>query len=172
MDAPPRLLVFGAGDDAQPLVRLANEIGWRVTVSDPRPRFATPERFPSADSVLAAPAGEVVGRAAPGQGALAVVMTHHYVHDVPVLRDLLGLPLAYLGLLGPKQRAERILADLEAGGLSVTPEMRARLHAPVGLDLGGETPEQVALSIVAEIQAELAGRDGRPLKARKQPIHG
>lgn len=169
---PPRLVIFGAGDDAQPLVRLAKEVGWRVCVADPRRAFATPERFPAADQVIAGPADELAGRTAPGPEALAVVMTHHYVHDVPILRELLGRPLAYLGLLGPKQRAERILADLSAGGFSVTPEMRARLHAPVGLDLGGDTSEQVALSIIAEIQARLAHRDARPLRDRKHPIHG
>jgi xanthine dehydrogenase accessory factor len=100
-----------------------------------------------------------------------VVMTHHYVHDVPLLRALLPLPLAYLGLLGPKQRAEKILADLAAGGLVVTSEMRLRLRAPVGLDLGAETPEAVALAMLAEVQAVLAGREGRPLRERSGPIH-
>ena len=100
-----------------------------------------------------------------------VVMTHHYVHDVPLLRGLLPRPLAYLGLLGPKQRAEKILADLAAAGVVVTPAMRDRLHAPIGLDLGAESPEAVALAILAEIQAMLAGRDGRPLRERGGPIH-
>ena len=105
------------------------------------------------------------------QGALAVVMTHHYVHDVPLLRALLPRPLAYLGLLGPRKRAEKILADLAAGGLAVTPAQRERLHAPVGLDLGAETPEEVALSMLAEMHAVLGGRDGRPLRHRPGPIH-
>jgi xanthine/CO dehydrogenase XdhC/CoxF family maturation factor len=98
-------------------------------------------------------------------------MTHHYVHDVPLLRDLLPRPLAYLGLLGPKIRTEKILADLAAGGFAITPEMRERLHAPVGLDLGADTPEQVALAIVAEMLAVLAHREARPLRERTQPIH-
>jgi len=98
-------------------------------------------------------------------------MTHHYIHDVPLLRDLVRRPLAFLGLLGPKKRAKKILDDLEAGGLELTAKMRSNLHAPVGLDIGGETPEEVALSIVAEIQAVLAGRNGRPLRERRKPIH-
>jgi xanthine/CO dehydrogenase XdhC/CoxF family maturation factor len=81
-------------------------------------------------------------------------------------------PLGFLGLLGPRKRAEKILDDLESGGLAVTPSMRTRLHAPVGLDIGGDSPDEVALSIVAEIQAVLAGRDGRPLRERPRPIHG
>ena len=88
-----------------------------------------------------------------------------------LLRALLPRPLAYLGLLGPKKRAERILADLARDGLAITAEMRARLHAPVGLDLGAESPEQVALAIVAEMQAVLAHRDARPLRERTRPIH-
>jgi xanthine dehydrogenase accessory factor len=170
--APPAaLVVFGAGDDAQPLVRLAKELGWHVTVADPRPALVTAARFPLAEVRLAGPADQLVAQAAPAAGALAVVMTHHYVHDVPLLGALLQLPLAYLGLLGPKKRAERILADLAASGQTVTSEQRLRLHAPVGLDLGADSPEQVALAIVAEMQAVLGRRDARPLRDRVRPIH-
>lgn len=168
---PPALAIFGAGDDAQPLARLAHELGWHTTVADPRAAFATSTRFPTADTLLVAPAAELVERLAPSTDTLAVVMTHHYVHDVPLLRALLGRPLAYLGLLGPKKRAERILADLARDGLDITPAMRARLHAPVGLDLGADSPEQVALAIVAEMQATLTRRDARPLRERTRPIH-
>jgi xanthine/CO dehydrogenase XdhC/CoxF family maturation factor len=168
---PPALFVFGAGDDAQPLVRGAKEFGWRVIVADPRPAFATAERFPQADTRVVAPAHELVARTSPGFAALVVVMTHHYVHDVPLLRDLLPRPLAYLGLLGPKKRADKIFGDLADNGLVISPEQKARLHAPVGLDLGAETPEEVALSILAEMQASLGGRDGRPLRDCTGPIH-
>jgi xanthine dehydrogenase accessory factor len=167
----PTLFIFGAGDDASPLVRGAKELGWKVVVADPRPAFAAPARFPEADLLIVGPAEELVSRAAPGAGDCAVVMTHHYIHDTPVLRGLLGLPLAYLGLLGPRPRADRILADLGQAGLVVTPAQRQRLRAPVGLDLGAEAPEEVALSILAEMQAVLGGRDGRPLRERTRPIH-
>lgn len=168
---PLALTVYGAGDDARPLVRLAKELGWHVTVADPRPAHLTADRFPSADRRVIAPAGELVRHAKPEPGSAAVVMTHHYVHDVPVLRALFGRPTAYVGLLGPKQRAERILADLARDGVVPPAPMLTRFHAPVGLDLGAETPEEVALSIVAEIQAVLAGRDARPLRLRSKPIH-
>ncbi len=172
MFSPPNaLFIFGAGDDAQPLARLAHELGWHVTIADPRAAFATAERFPLADAVVVAPAESLVARASPGADAVAVVMTHHYVHDVPILRDLLGLPITYLGLLGPRKRAEKILSDLTAAGLEISPAQRARLHAPVGLDLGSDTPEQVALSIVAEIQASLTGHNAKPLRERTRPIH-
>lgn len=169
---PTALVVFGAGDDAQPLVRLAKELGWHVTVADPRAAFATSARFPNADKVVVGPAADLVERVSPGADAVAVVMTHHYVHDVPLIRSLMSRPLAYLGLLGPKKRADKILEDLRASGTSVSPEQQARLHAPVGLDLGADSPEQVALSMLAEMQAVLSRRDGRPLRERKRPIHG
>ncbi|MFO1447985.1 MAG: XdhC/CoxI family protein [Opitutaceae bacterium] len=165
------LLVFGAGDDAQPLVRLAKEFGWRVTVIDPRTALATPERFPRADAVVGGPLASILPKLETDLRTAAVVMTHHYVHDLPILGALAGKPLAYVGLLGPRKRAQRLLQDLAGQGVSVSAELAGRLHAPVGLDLGGDTPESVALSIVAELQAVLAGRDGRPLRERTQAIH-
>lgn len=168
---PTALCIFGAGDDAQPLVRLAAELGWHVTVADPRPAMATAARFPGAHRVIAAPCETLVARVAPDAATVAVVMTHHYVHDVPLVRDLSARPLPYLGLLGPKKRAEKILADLAAAGTPVPAAATARLHAPVGLDLGADAPEQVALAILAEIQAALAGRSARPLRERTRPIH-
>lgn len=172
VSCPTALVIFGAGDDAQPLARLAQELGWHVTVADPRAAFATSARFPSADALVVGPAEQLAAKVAPGGDALAVVMTHHYVHDLPLLRDLLARPLAYLGLLGPRKRAEKILADLDAAGVEIHADRRASLHAPVGLDLGADSPEQVALSILAEMQATLTRRDARPLRERTRPIHG
>jgi xanthine/CO dehydrogenase XdhC/CoxF family maturation factor len=171
IEAPTSLSIFGAGDDAQPLARMALELGWRVTVADPRPAMLTEERFPAVLALVLGPADELVARAAPPPGSLAVVMTHHYRHDVPLVGHLLPLPLAYLGLLGPKARSERIMADLAATGLCVTDDMRARLRAPVGLDLGADAPEGVALSIIAEMTAVHSGRNARPLRERDRPIH-
>ncbi len=168
---PTALTIFGAGDDAQPLARLAKELGWHVTIADPRGAFATASRFPMADAIVASPADQLVARIAPGPDTLAVVMTHHYVHDLPLLRALLDRPLAYLGLLGPRKRADKLCDDLRTAGLTLSAEQRARLHAPVGLDLGADGPEQVALAIVAEMQAVLTGRNARPLRERELPIH-
>jgi xanthine/CO dehydrogenase XdhC/CoxF family maturation factor len=168
---PPALTLFGAGDDAQPLVRLASELGWLVTVIDSRPSYATPTRFPEAHVVRVSPPADAVSTASLDARSLVVVMTHRYLDDTPILRDLLLRPLGYLGLLGPKKRAEKILADLARDGLTISPEMRTRLHAPVGLDLGGGTPEEVALAILAEIQAVRSARDARPLRERTRPIH-
>lgn len=172
VEPPLSLAVFGAGDDAMPLVRFAKELGWHVVVADPRAEFATRGRFPLADRITVAPAAELVTKASVETGAAAVVMTHHYAHDVPLLRELLGRNLCYVGLLGPKKRAERILDDLARGGLVPSMEQMQRLHAPVGLDLGADTPAEVAVSIVAEIRAALGNRNARPLRERALPIHG
>lgn len=169
---PPALAVFGAGDDAQPLVRLGAALGWNVSVLDPRPGLATSDRFPEADAVRSLPAEDAAAAVTWDPCTAAVVMTHRYAFDRPLLRALLPLELSYLGLLGPRQRAERILAELAAEGLRISPRARAALHAPVGLDLGGDGASAVALSVVAEIQASLAGRDAQPLRDRAGPIHG
>jgi len=168
---PVSLVVFGAGDDVQPLAHFAKGLGWHVCVVDARPAFATPARFPEADAIAVVRPEDAVARIDLAADAVAIVMTHRYRDDVLLLRTLLPRPLAYLGLLGPKKRAERILADLAADGFQTSLEMRARLHAPVGLDLGAESPEEVALAMLAEVKAVLAGRDARPLRERVRPIH-
>lgn len=169
--APTRLVVLGAGDDAQPVVALAVQLGWHVTVADSRSAFATVARFPAARAIIVAPAAETAMRVPLGPATHAVIMTHRYREDAALLRALLPLPLAYLGLLGPRHRTERLLEEINRTGFPVRPEWRHRLHAPVGLDLGGTTPETVALSIIAEIQARLAGRNGGLLRDRPGPIH-
>ena len=164
--APPqRLVIFGAGHDVQPLVRLAAELGWPITVADERPHYARPERFPLADAVLAVDAAEALAAAGVDGESAVVVMTHSYDQDRRLLAQLLRRPPRYLGQLGPRSRTERILAELR----DAAPEA---LHYPMGLDIGGGEPAQVALSIMAEIQAVLAGRDGAMLRARYAPIHG
>lgn len=170
---PQPLTIFGAGDDAQPLAALAATLGWRITVADPRPAYATPARFPQAARVLVVDPSKPLdaqGVALTPRTAV-VIMTHHYIHDTPLLGQLLARPLAYLGLLGPKKRATRILQDLTDQGASFSETDQVRLHAPTGLDLGGDTPAEVALSILAEIQSVLTRRDARPLRQRERPIH-
>ena len=171
ISAPPALVVFGAGDDARPLVALAKALGWHVTVADTRAAYADRARFPDAEQFGVAPAAELAGRFAPDERGVAVIMTHRYNDDLVLLRTLLPRPLAYLGLLGPRKRTDRLLEQLRADGFMPDAGKLARLHAPVGLDLGGRTPETVALAIVAEIQARLAGRSAGFLRERVGPIH-
>ena len=166
--APPlRLLLFGGGHDVPPLVRLAKELGHHVTVVDRRPEFAAAGAFPGADAVVCARADQAAALAARAEGEVAtVVMNHHYETDRDLLGLLLPLGLAYVGMLGPRKRTERALAEL--GHAAPVP---ASLHAPAGLDIGSGNPEQIALAILAEIQAVLAGRPAVFLSRRPGPIH-
>ncbi len=169
---PPSLILFGAGDDAQPLVRLAHEVGWHVTVVDSRAAYATAARFPEADAIVVAMSDELGGELKIDGETFAVLMTHRFAEDEKLLRKLLPRPLAYLGVLGPRQRTDRLLAQLAAEGLASNPDTLNKLCAPVGLDLGSTTPETIALSILAELQCSLTGRTPVHLRDRNAPIHG
>jgi len=166
------LLVFGAGSDARPLVGLAKEIGWEVSVLDNRAGHATPERFPEADEVRVVEFDKLDSAGLRfDERTPVVVMTHHFLHDLDLLAFLLPRPLCYLGLLGPRKRAEKLLHELGARGVRPAPDRFLGLHGPVGLDIGAETPEEIALSIVAEIRAVLSERRGGFLKHRSEPLH-
>jgi xanthine dehydrogenase accessory factor len=168
---PPALVVFGAGDDAIPLVQMARRLGWQVTLLDARPAYATAARFPEADAVVADEAENAARHPAITADSHVIVMSHRYRDDRSVLRALLPRNLAYLGVLGPRRRTERILEELAAEGMEVTTEMRKRMYAPVGLDLGGTSPETVALSILAELQAFRSRRTPLHLRDLARPIH-
>jgi xanthine/CO dehydrogenase XdhC/CoxF family maturation factor len=184
--ARPGLWIFSAGDDAQPLLRLARELGWFVVVADGRSHLATLERFPLAHELHVLPIEELPGAQSPGQpnrppAALhslqpqdaAVVMTHSFEQDSRILASLLALetPPAYIGVLGPQRRTRELLAEaarmlnLHAKAtMAQTERWLARLHAPTGLDLGAESPETVALSILAEIQKSFTAATALPLR--------
>ncbi len=168
---PPRLVVFGAGPDAVPVVRIAAELGWEVVVVDWRPAYARRERFPKASAVVECEAERVGERVDLDATTAALVMTHHYLRDRSLLRFLLPSAAPFIGMLGPRRRTEALLGDLREEGLTVTAEQLERLHGPAGLDIGAESPEQIALALIAEIQAVLAGRRGGWLCEREGPIH-
>lgn len=171
IEPPVPLLVCGAGPDAAPLVRLAKELGWHVTVTDERLADGDAARFPLADAVLACPPEAVPKRFALDARTAAVLMTHNYLQDLRLLEALLPSRVCYLGILGPKRRTERMRADLGKRGVALSGDCLSRLHSPAGLDIGADTPEGIALAIVAEINAVLAGRPGGPLRGRDGPIY-
>lgn len=154
---PLRVLLLGAGPDALPLTRVACELHWKVTLADHRPAYASAERFPSAHRVVHAPAEALSEALNLSEFEAAVVMSHQLDADREYLRALARSPVAYIGLLGPAARRERLLADLGASSESLA----KRLHAPVGLNLGGRSPQAIAVSIVAEILAHWHHRHGR-----------
>ena len=164
--APPlRLVVYGAGNDAQPLVHLAAALGWHVTVLDGRPNLATSARFPEAAAVRIVPVRELE-KLVPDAGAYHVLLSHNYAYDLAALQTLLPAATPYIGLLGPRAKADRLLQELELSASEAADVLQNRLHSPIGLDLGSETPEEIALAIVAEIQARRHQRNGRPLRER------
>lgn len=168
--APPlHLFVFGAGADAVPLAEFAKNLGWRVSVIDHRSAFATKERFPNADEITVARAENLYLTF--DENTAAVVMTHNYDRDRELLKFLLTSEAVYVGALGPKRRTQGLLAELNETGQQFTDLQLQKLHAPVGLDIGADTPESIALSIIAEIQSVLAGRKGGFLRNRQGSIY-
>jgi len=164
---PPQLVVLGAGDDARPLVRFAADVGFRVAVVDRRPGYLTSERFPGA-AALVRSTGDDLGEAMPLDGdCYAVVMNHNFADDQAYLRALLKTPVSYIGVLGPHQRTDRMLRNLAAQG----PVDEGRVYGPVGLDIGTDGAEQVAVAVIAEVLAVRSGRRARSLRERLAPIH-
>ena len=171
LQGPPPLWIFGAGADAVPLAALATASGWMVTAVDLRLQHPSRPRHLPARSVAPGALAEleISPRAA------CVVMTHNFLHDLDVLRFLLPSPARYIGVLGPRSRAEELMTRLqkdgEQPGIVPSRKQLARLYAPVGLDIGAETPEEIALSILAEIRAVVAGKSGGSLRERAGSIH-
>jgi xanthine/CO dehydrogenase XdhC/CoxF family maturation factor len=149
LSLPPRILVLGAGPDAAPLADFAARLNWKVTLVDHRPAYAVAAHFPSAERVILARPDALPEALDLAHFSAAVVMSHHLPSDLAYLRALAETTIPYVGLLGPAVRRERLLSELGAGAHS----LRTRLHAPVGLPLGGRTPESIALAIVAELHA-------------------
>jgi len=164
---PLHLWVFGAGDDAMAVVDQAKLLGWRVTVLDGRSHYARSDRFPNADLVLTNTLDDPLAGLAADRWTVAVVMAHSLSQDTAALKELARHHLNYVGVLGPQRRTKWLL---EEAGLAEA-EIVQQWHSPVGLDLGGDSPEQVALAIVAEAHAVSSGRAGGKLRDRGGPIH-
>jgi xanthine dehydrogenase accessory factor len=167
----PKLVILGAGNDAMPLVRLANELGYRIAIVDGRPEYATRDRFPLADKRIIARPEEECHRQQFDKRTAAVIMSHNYLVDQAWLKNLLPLRLPYLGLMGPRKRGEKMLAELRRDGFKIAEMDLRSLHNPIGLDIGADAPEQIALAILAEIQATLTAHNGGKLTQKKGAIH-
>jgi xanthine dehydrogenase accessory factor len=166
---PPRLLVYGAVDTAEALCAAAKLVGWRTIVADARAKFATRERIPSADELLVAWPEEVLAEVAPDHQTAVVVLTHDDKFDEPALLGALQTEAFYIGALGSRRNQERRRERLLAAG--VEEHELERINGPCGLDLGADTQEETALSILAEILAVRAGRGGGRLRESPRRIH-
>jgi xanthine dehydrogenase accessory factor len=166
---PPRLVVVGAVDTAEALCRAAKNLGWHTIVADPRGKFATAERLPSADELLHVWPDEALAQVQPDYATAIVVLTHDDKFDVPALKGALGTEAFYVGALGSRRNQERRRERLLEAG--VPEEALERIAGPCGLDIGAHTPAETALSILAEIVAVRAGREGGPLRESLGRIH-
>jgi xanthine dehydrogenase accessory factor len=168
---PVPLVIIGAGGDSVPLARFAAELGWTVTVVDHRPAFLTKERFPQAQTLILARPEELSEKLTIKANTVVVVLTHDFSHDLQFLRTLLPSSAPYVGILGPSKRTDLLLEKIRESGFIPTTKQLDRLHGPIGLNIGAESSEEIALSILSEIQAFLAGRGGGFLRDHSGPIH-
>ena len=166
---PPRLLIYGAVDTAEALCRAAQEIGWRPIVADARARFATSERLPSAAEIVVAWPEETLAQVQPDDATAIVILTHDDKFDVPMIIGALATEAFYIGALGSRRNQERRRERLLEEG--VDEAALERLSGPCGLDVGAQTPAETAISILAEIMAVRAGREGGRLRDATTRIH-
>lgn len=171
LQPPVSLVVVGAGNDAVPMMQFADTLGWDVRVVDGRNTHARPERFTSACQVLVSKPEQVLEHLPMDERTVFVMMTHNYNYDLAMLKALLGTRTPYIGMLGPRKKLERMLDELRTGGMEVTDEMLEKVYGPAGLEIGAETPEEIALSIISEIQGVLTGSSGGQLKSKTGVIH-
>ena len=168
---PVSIIIIGAGNDVVPVVNMAEILGWETTVVDGRANYAKRERFVSACQVLVSKPEQVLEQIEIDEHTVFLLMTHNYNYDMAMLKQLLQKNVAYIGMLGPKKKRERMLNELKDEGLNFTEQQLSVLHSPVGLDIGAETSEEIAVSILAEIKALFAGKDVQSLRTIKEVIH-
>jgi xanthine dehydrogenase accessory factor len=165
------LVIIGAGNDVIPLVAMAEILGWETTVIDGRPAYAKKERFSPSCQVLVSKPEKVLEQIITDEQTVFLLMTHNYNYDMAMLLQLLQKNVVYVGMLGPKKKLERMLGEWDEQGIHLTKEQLASVHSPVGLDIGAETSEEIALSILSEIKAVLSGKQGLSLHSNTGTIH-
>ncbi len=169
---PPTLVLVGAGNDAQILAQMAGSLGWKIVITDGRPTHASSDRFESSCQVIVSKPEEILNEVEIADQTVFVLMTHNYRYDLAVLKILFDKSeIPYIGILGPKKKYQRMLDDLAAEGIELDKDHHNKIHAPVGLEIGAETPAEIALSILSEIQSKLTGTQGGQLKEKNGPIH-
>jgi xanthine/CO dehydrogenase XdhC/CoxF family maturation factor len=171
LQPPISLVVVGAGNDAVPMMQIADSLGWDVRIVDGRNTHARPERFVAACKVLVSKPEAVLDQLSMDSRTVFVMMTHNYNYDLSMLKALLPIQTPYIGMLGPKKKLDRMLDELRQEGVKLDDAMLSKVHGPTGLEIGAETPEEIALSIIAEIQAVVEGKAGGMLKHKPDVIH-
>jgi xanthine dehydrogenase accessory factor len=164
------MVIFGAGNDAIPLVKFAAVLGWHIILVDGRANYAVANRFPLAERIIIAKPEQALSQLVFDERTVVILMTHNYNYDQAMLRQLLPLQLPYVGALGPKKRLNRMLDELRGEGVNITPGQLKSVYGPAGLDIGSENSDEIALSVIAEMQAVLKNRAGTSLR-EKSVIH-
>jgi xanthine/CO dehydrogenase XdhC/CoxF family maturation factor len=165
------LVIIGAGNDVLPLMHFADILGWETKIVDGRANYARPERFATACQVLVSKPEKVLEQIAIDPWTAFALMTHNFIYDKAMLRELCQKEAKYIGMLGPKKKLDRMLEELANEGINIDSEQQKAIYGPIGLDIGAETPEEIALSIIAEIKAVFEGRNGSFLRTKTGAIH-
>ncbi|WP_343671163.1 XdhC family protein [Chitinophaga sp.] len=165
------LIVAGAGNDALPVVAAAKSLGWQVVVADGRSTHASIARFPEADRIIVGSPADIVPQLRIDEWTAFVLMTHNYNFDKAMLESLLDQRTPYIGCLGPKKKLDRMLNEMHEAGAEIRDEYLSKVYGPVGLDIGAETADEVAIAIIAEIKAVMNHKVGTSLKWKRAPIH-
>lgn len=168
---PISLYLVGAGNDAIPVFKMAQLLGWNTTLIDGRVTHANAQRFPEVSEIMVGKPKEILEKLKVDDRTALVLMTHNYQYDLAMLEGLLSLNLPYIGLLGPSGKRIRLLSEIQDRGLDLTGFDLDKLYGPTGLDLGAETANQIALSICAEIMSVIHGTQPIHLKLKDSPIH-
>lgn len=171
INPPVSLVIVGAGNDVQPLVKMTSLLGWEITIGEGRATHATKKRFPEARNVFVVKPEQLLENISIDAQTYFVLITHNYKYDLAVLKLLVQTNCNYIGILGTKTKLNRMLDDLNSEGIQLTEEKLTTIYGPIGLDLGAETAEEIALSIVAEIKAVMSGKQGVSLKYKTEKIH-
>lgn len=165
------LIIFGGGFDARPVSQLAKSLGWEVTVTDECVAHIAPLFFPTADKLSLCQRSFIDRDFNITAYTACVLMSHNYEYDRDVLRKLLKSETPFIGILGPRKRFDKMQEEFTKEGIILTPDDHHRIHSPIGLDIGAEAPDEIAVSIIAEIQSKFSNRSGGYLKYRSGPIH-
>lgn len=168
---PVSLVIAGAGNDAIPLAEMASILGWEITVVDGRSTYAKADRFPQAKNIVISKPTQVLEQVHIDEQTVFVLMSHNYNYDKELLQYVLAQNVTYAGMLGPHKKLQRILTEWNEEGIIFSADQLSTIHSPVGLNIGAETPEEIAVSIIAEIKAVLAGKHGLSLKRNTEVIH-
>ena len=169
---PVKLVIVGAGNDAQILAQQADLLGWDVIVTDGRPTHANKERFTSSCQIIVSKPEQTLENIEIDHRSCFVLMSHNYNYDLAVFKLLLAQKMIpYIGILGPLKKYQRMLKELEEEGFNFEQEYFKKIYAPVGLEIGAETPAEIGLSILAEIQSVLTDKNVRSLREKSSPIH-